>query len=214
MILASAPWGTGKFYPFSEFGLFSDFVEVQKPGDLTKEHTLVVWGGADISPILYGHPISSFTHAGPPSTRDQKEWALMKGAKALGIPIIGVCRGAQMLCALAGGTLIQHVDNHAGTDHYVYTHDRGDNYISVNSLHHQMMNPEGVEHELLAWSMTNLSKRYIVKDDQQFYMEKEPEYIYFPKVRGHAIQWHPEFLDSGENSTHFIIDTFRAKELK
>lgn len=182
-----------------------------KPEDMTESSSiLVVWGGADISPALYGHPQSRTTYPG--RDRDPIEWALMKRAVEMGIPIIGVCRGAQMLCALAGGFLIQDVRGHSG-HHTVETH-RGDS-LTVNSIHHQMMaGLEKVPHELLAWSTTNRSNQYIWKDDQIYNPPEgfvEPEFVYFPEVRGFAIQWHPEMMSENSPATRFIMDEYEDR---
>ena len=70
------------------------------------------------------------------------EWAWMIEAQNLGISIIGVCRGAQFLCAFAGGKLIQHMTGHHG-DHSITTVD-GRVYQS-SSDHHQLMDLFGRE---------------------------------------------------------------------
>jgi gamma-glutamyl-gamma-aminobutyrate hydrolase PuuD len=179
------------YYPFDAWAGATSFAWTTDPADMSKEDVLVVWGGSDISPSLYRKPVSRKTHAGPsPSHRDAAEWALMQRAAELGVPIVGVCRGAQMLCALAGGYLIQHVDNHGGT-HYV-TRPNGEEY-KVNSIHHQMMYPFDVKHEMLASITPGLSRvHYDVDTDVP--MSVEPEFVYFPEIKGFAVQWHPEGL--------------------
>ena len=173
-----------------------------QPGDI-----LIVWGGADISPALYKKGRSSMGNGSPvPCHRDIIEWGLMQNAKENKIPIIGVCRGAQMLCALEGGHLIQHVDNHGGT-HLVHT-DLGD--FHTNSIHHQMMVPVGT-YELLAWTDTR-SGRYFDVDDQgedvilgSHPENKDPEYIFYPEIKGFAIQWHPEMMPAGTAATQYLL---------
>ncbi len=124
----------------------------------------------------------------------------MHRAKDMGIPIIGVCRGAQMLCALAGGFLIQDVDNHAGPDHEVLT-EEGERFM-VSSLHHQMLYPFDVEHRMIATSKIMRSRGYYhdvridngEKVEYNVEMPCEPEFVFFPKEKGIAIQWHPEYM--------------------
>lgn len=203
MKLASAIYDS--FYPFDrpEDGLFDGFDVVIKPDNLTKEHALIVWGGSDISPSLYNREVSIHTGASEnPSKRDQIEWALMQRAKELNIPIIGICRGAQMLCALAGGFLVQDVTDHTD-EHHVDTHD-GD-IFRVSSLHHQMMYPFDVEHELIAWSDTNRSQHYM-DVDTPISVHVEPELVYFPKERGIAIQWHPEFMERNCTANRYVYN--------
>ena len=195
-------------YPFHS--LAETVVHAKYPAQMTEQDSaLVIWGGADIAPKLYGHETSSRTSSG--GQRDYAEWALMQHAIKMGIPIIGVCRGAQMGCAAAGGYLIQHVDNHAGYSHLVETYDG--QTIKVNSIHHQMMFvPEGVDHEVLGWSKTHLSDQYIYQKDQTHPRpEKELEFIYFPKIKCFAIQWHPEGMPEDCEATQFIMKEIGIK---
>lgn len=195
-------------YPFNHWKGASDFAWTQDPKDLSKDDVLVVWGGSDISPTLYNKPVGRRTSAGSvPSFRDEVEWALMNKAAELDIPIVGVCRGAQMICALAGGYLIQHVDSHGGY-HYVTT-NKGAEY-RVNSIHHQMMNPFDVEHEMLASISPALSKVHFDVDTDVPY-PVEPEFVYFPKVKGYAVQWHPEGLKNDCDATLHLFEEMTAR---
>jgi len=68
---------------------------------------LVVSGGADVDPGRYGaepHPRT----AGWRPDRDAWELALLDAAEAAGLPVLGVCRGMQLMAVHAGGTLDQH----------------------------------------------------------------------------------------------------------
>ena len=192
------------YYPFDQLPIVKDVATTTLPADLKKNGILVVWGGADISPSLYNRAVSKHTGADSRlSKRDHIEWELMKRAKELKIPIIGVCRGAQMLCALAGGFLIQHVEKHSGS-HAVLTID-GEELIT-NSIHHQMMYPWGVEHKMLMSIKTPLSKVHL-DVDTQIDIEEEPEYVYFPKVKGFAIQHHPEMMNVDSPATQYVFKT-------
>ncbi|MEU9854185.1 gamma-glutamyl-gamma-aminobutyrate hydrolase family protein [Streptomyces sp. NPDC047974] len=72
---------------------------------------LVVAGGADVEPVRYGAEPDPRT--GPPAReRDAWELALIDAALASGTPLLGVCRGMQLLNVALGGTLTQHVDGH------------------------------------------------------------------------------------------------------
>ncbi|MET9650224.1 gamma-glutamyl-gamma-aminobutyrate hydrolase family protein [Streptomyces sp. NPDC006460] len=72
---------------------------------------LVVAGGADVEPVRYGAAPDPRT--GPPSrARDAWELALIEAALASGTPLLGICRGMQLLNVALGGTLIQHLDGH------------------------------------------------------------------------------------------------------
>ncbi|MFI8006877.1 gamma-glutamyl-gamma-aminobutyrate hydrolase family protein [Streptomyces sp. NPDC086010] len=74
---------------------------------------LVIAGGADVDPGLYGAERDFRT--GPPAhERDSWEVALLRAARAAGTPVLGICRGMQLLNVALGGTLTQHLDGHAG----------------------------------------------------------------------------------------------------
>jgi putative glutamine amidotransferase len=73
---------------------------------------LLLAGGADIHPSLYGRP-----DAGSRSVegdRDALETEAWEAALKRGIPVLGICRGFQAINIFSGGTLLQHVDGHAG----------------------------------------------------------------------------------------------------
>ncbi|MEU7477703.1 gamma-glutamyl-gamma-aminobutyrate hydrolase family protein [Lentzea sp. NPDC042327] len=72
---------------------------------------LVIAGGADVDPATYGAEPDPRT--GPPRRdRDEAEFALVEAALKLDLPVLGVCRGMQVLNVALGGTLHQHVEGH------------------------------------------------------------------------------------------------------
>jgi len=72
---------------------------------------LVIAGGPDVDPVHYGAERSPRT--GPPAPeRDAWELALIRAALASGTPLLGICRGLQLLNVALGGTLVQHIDGH------------------------------------------------------------------------------------------------------
>ncbi|MFJ6865940.1 gamma-glutamyl-gamma-aminobutyrate hydrolase family protein [Streptomyces termitum] len=74
---------------------------------------LLVAGGADVEPARYGAAPDPRT--GPPAReRDAWELALIGAALDAGTPLLGVCRGMQLLNVALGGTLTQHLDGHMG----------------------------------------------------------------------------------------------------
>jgi len=78
---------------------------------------LLLVGGADVEAARYGErPHAS---AEPPQrVRDAVEIALVRRAHARGVPVLGVCRGAQVINVALGGTLWQHLpETHGGDDH-------------------------------------------------------------------------------------------------
>lgn len=218
--------------PFDSLTRTGKVEPVLYPEDLKDfDSALIVWGGADISPELYKHKTSKHTGAYA-VRRDQVEWNLMKEAVDMEIPIIAVCRGAQMACAAAGGFLLQDVKNHAGPGHLVETFDG--KKLWTNSLHHQMMVPYMTDHVLVAWSEKNIGAPYIYKDDKSFSPTeygystldngvepkwREPEFVHFKKLFGnkaacYAIQWHPEMMEDDVPATKYILDYIKKEEEK
>ena len=154
---------------------------------------LVMTGGADPDPALYGeepHPQLGPIERG----RDDWELALIRAALDARIPMLCVCRGAQLLNIALGGTLVQHLDEaptHALWDvprierchtvrvaagsraEQIYGGD-----IPTNSLHHQAVGRpgEGVV-------VTGTADDGVV---EAFELEGRPEVF--------AVQWHPEML--------------------
>lgn len=72
---------------------------------------LVIAGGADIDPRTYGAEPDERT-GDPNPARDEAEFALVEAALKLDLPLLGVCRGMQVLNVALGGTLHQHVEGH------------------------------------------------------------------------------------------------------
>ncbi|GAB3455545.1 gamma-glutamyl-gamma-aminobutyrate hydrolase family protein [Actinophytocola sediminis] len=92
-------------------------VDTWEPGHLSNLDGLVIAGGADIDPARYGAPRAQATGPARPD-RDESEQELVTLAFKLGIPLLGVCRGMQLLNTVRGGTLHQHLPDQAGnTDH-------------------------------------------------------------------------------------------------
>jgi gamma-glutamyl-gamma-aminobutyrate hydrolase PuuD len=72
-------------------------------------------GGRDVAPERYAadpHPAAGLPHP----DRDASELAVLDRALALGVPVLGVCRGAQLLNVAFGGTLHQHLPDVVGHD--------------------------------------------------------------------------------------------------
>ncbi|WND23948.1 gamma-glutamyl-gamma-aminobutyrate hydrolase family protein [Streptomyces violaceus] len=73
---------------------------------------LVIAGGPDVEPVRYGAEREPRT--GPPAReRDAWELGLIDAALAAGVPLLGICRGMQLLNVALGGTLVQHIEGHA-----------------------------------------------------------------------------------------------------
>ena len=105
--------------------------------DLHQADVVVFTGGEDINPELYHEePIPGISFN---QKRDLFEAGVFRNARNLGVPMIGICRGAQFLNAMCGGRLWQHVDNHT-SGHYIKDLIT-DEIALVTSTHHQQMRP-------------------------------------------------------------------------
>lgn len=187
------PDSVGYFHPFSSrFDLLTGGYKYDVDL-LDKADALLLTGGGDIHPNYYGQE----DHAafGVSAYRDKNEAQLIAAAVEAKKPIIGVCRGAEWLAIAGGGALIQDVDNH-GVGHEVETVDGKKLYTS--SMHHQMCDLRKVTHKMLAWS-NKRSKKYIGENGENLFpegLEQEPEVFWVPKIRGFAVQGHPEAMPS------------------
>jgi putative glutamine amidotransferase len=74
---------------------------------------LVLTGGYDLDPASYGQQPHPKTDQ-PRTTRDAMEFALLRGALERGLPVLGICRGIQLLNVAYGGTLHQHLPDVLG----------------------------------------------------------------------------------------------------
>ncbi|WP_420435002.1 gamma-glutamyl-gamma-aminobutyrate hydrolase family protein [Candidatus Poriferisocius sp.] len=110
---------------------------------------LVLPGGTDIDPIRYGADPDPELLA-PELERDDLELGLLSAALDADIPVLGICRGIQVLNVHQGGTLHQHVPEHNRLDISIHSATHRVNFAEdstlyelygpsaqVNSLHHQ-----------------------------------------------------------------------------
>ncbi len=133
----------------------------EKPDPLLdKLDGLILTGGADVDPNSYGAVPSEHTGETRPE-RDRFELALVYRAMEREIPVLGICRGGQMLNVACGGTLIQHLPEVVGDRHHLETpgvfseHEveleaeslvaraAGAQRITVKSHHHQAVDELG-----------------------------------------------------------------------
>jgi len=78
---------------------------------------LLLVGGPDLDPALYGAAAHPEAEAAQPA-RDAFELSLLAGARERGIPVLGICRGMQVINVAAGGSLHQHLPEAPGTSEH------------------------------------------------------------------------------------------------
>jgi GMP synthase-like glutamine amidotransferase len=166
---------------------------------------VVFWGGADIWTGFYNQ-VAVHTHSTYLSRRDHLEREIFRACLSRGIPMLGICRGAQFLCAMSGGELYQDVGHgHLGT-HLIQTKEGP---LRVTSTHHQMMSPQKVKHDLIGWCDNRCSTYY--KEDEVDKPEVDYEIVYFPHTQALCIQGHPEYVKSSDpffQYTHKLINQY------
>ena len=83
-----------------------------EPGDvLDLLDGLVVAGGEDVGPELYGARARIRARAPKHHRRDAAELGLVRGALDRDLPVLAICRGIQLLNVACGGTLVQHLED-------------------------------------------------------------------------------------------------------
>ena len=90
---------------------------------------LIVTGGRDVDPAAYGHQPHPATDE-PARDRDAWEFALVDAALRRRMPILGICRGAQVLNVALGGTLHQHLPDVIGHTR----HQAGDAVFTTSTV--------------------------------------------------------------------------------
>lgn len=163
-------------------------------------------GGVDLEPALYGEEKSSDLVVTDPN-RDRFELALFPEALKTNKPILGICRGSQLMNVASGGTLYQHIDGHRQTEAgAVTTHSVriapdsrlfsiiGKETVSVNSLHHQAVKDVAPTLRAVAWNEEGFVEAV-----------EDPSHPFFV-----AVQWHPELLYESSADAKAIFRAFVA----
>lgn len=164
-------------------------------------------GGADVDPKRYGAPRHEKTEYSEP-LRDEFEFNLLKAAAELDMPVLGICRGHQLINVACGGTLIQDIASEVRIDVPRTTLTQkvdieANTLLSglygkqrdVNSLHHQAVDQVG----------SNLK---VVARNQQGTIEAL-EHLTKPVL---SVQWHPEMMASAMSDPIFtwLVDASRS----
>lgn len=181
---------------FKQFGTLHDDMT-----SLENCNLVIFTGGADISPSYYGHQKLPTTMTD--IRRDREEMAVFTAATVVDIPMIGICRGAQLLCVANNGKLVQHVEGHHMGTHKVIT--RTGSSHNVIGDHHQMMWPRGefgIDYVYEAYA-EGLSSEYRIGSDEEWpgpgqSALMEPEVVFWPRTRSLGVQYHPEWGEAGD----------------
>lgn len=178
---------------------------VKASGTASPPDLVILAGGYDVTPSIYGQPKSLFTKNNPVvdmRTDDYVNYAIEND-----VPVVGICRGGQFLHIKNGGCLWQHVDRHTENHEVEY---EGKRYV-VTSTHHQMMRspPEGARVLVVAnQGGARVGSDGFINDLRWVhYPDGEIEVVYYDDkmpVKGVAFQPHPEY-DSDRTGTRDLF---------
>ena len=188
---------------------------IEKPDEvLARLDALILAGGVDIDPAAYGAEPHDETEKGTVPERDDTEIALVRRALEIDLPVLGVCRGMQVMNVALGGTLLQHVPDKVGhsehqrnpgsfedSDHDVRltpgslaARAAGEEIHGTKSHHHQAIAELGEGFEVTGWSMIDDLPEAIEARERRFAL---------------GVQWHPE-VDETSRLIAALVDEARA----
>ncbi len=162
-------------------------------------------GGVDLDPKYYGETVQ-FDSVEICAERDSFELALFNRVIKTGKPVLGICRGIQLLNVAMGGSLYQHIDGHSqkekGSERtqrvgvvpgtLLADLTRGKPYIYTNTFHHQAVKAAAPALVPAAYSDDGIC-----------------ECVFLP---GHkfflGVQWHPELLFSFDPDAAALFEAF------
>ena len=169
-------------------------------------HGLLLSGGPDVDPARYDAARDG--HTGPPRPeRDEWELTLARAALGRGTPLLGVCRGMQVVAVALGGTLVQHLPDLVGNDAHCPTpgiHGRHPVTLAAGSLlanllgdspvvatyHHQAVDRLPATAVATGWAGDGTIEAFEVSTDEAAWTV--------------AVQWHPEAHDGAALFNGFV----------
>jgi len=175
---------------------------------------IIVPGGPDLNPALYhaeSHPLTLPSDV----ARDRWEMAVTRHAVGLGVPLLGICRGAQILNVTLGGTLHQHLpdihpyrDRHCPDEpgfgkHWVRVSPSSmlgaamrESQVNVSTRHHQAVDQVGSGLRAVAWESDGTIEAVELAGPVSFVV---------------GVQWHPE-QDGDPRLFDALIRACRARK--
>lgn len=157
--------------------------------DIEKADFVIFTGGADVDPQLYGASQHQSTHFN--TDRDTDDINTYMTCLEAGIPMLGICRGAQFLHVMNGGKLFQHVNNH-NSDHSMWDRDEKESIERVSSVHHQLVMPN-TANGMHVIATTNRATEKWIDDKKTFKGSVDIEAFYYRDTVSLGIQGHPEY---------------------
>ncbi|ROQ40123.1 putative glutamine amidotransferase [Frondihabitans sp. PhB188] len=178
--------------------------------ELAAADAVLLTGGEDVDPALYGGPADYPGRDEVFADADRAQTALVRDAVAAGTPVVGICRGMQVVNVALGGDLVQHLHDggHVASgpadapmlSHAVAIEPTSDlarivgaTALQVQSSHHQAVATPGTGLRVVARALDGTAEA----------VEHESAPVW-------AVQWHPE--DAG--STGSVLDDLLAAALR
>ena len=164
---------------------------------------LILTGGQNVHPQFYGEN-KTITSDDYDVERDEFELALLEEALRQDKPVMGVCRGMQLINVAFGGSLNQHIDNHwqglpFGTSHSIQAQENSTirrlfgGESRINSVHHQSVKRLASGFRATAFDPRDTTIEAIESSDSH-------------RIIG--LQWHPEFLVNEEKGNQELFTYF------
>lgn len=190
-------------------------IPVDDPGAdiLDRLDGLLIAGGSDVDPARYGEAPHPSTHWR--TKRDEAELTLLRAALDRGLPVLGVCRGMQLMAVVAGGRLHQHLPDTFGHNGHRPETEPGEaprygahavrlasgsrlqgilgDAVEVNSMHHQGVADPG-RLTPVGWASDDGLIEAVEDPDREFAV---------------GVQWHPEEMDD-PRLFHALVTACRA----
>ena len=179
---------------------------------------LILTGGHDVNPALYGEePHLNLTGIFP--KRDAFDFALYAAAIEKGIPVLGVCRGLQIINVYHGGSLYQDLPAQYGDELLLHVqkapfdipmhsisvqtesrlYEAVGAHTRVNTFHHQAIKQLGNDLKAVAHSVDGIVEAIESAD---------------PNIDMIALQWHPEIMATTDAANNRLFEDFVARATK
>lgn len=190
--------------------------------DLHQCHGLVLTGGVDTDPFFYNPSLTSYPNQPLEwnRQRDEFEIGLFRSALAVKLPVIGICRGLQLVNIVLGGTLLADIEaagkqNHRAMGGKDCVHPV--QVVSTSLLHEISKQTEGIVNSAHHQAIDKLAEPLVANC---FADENSIEGIEWRNQSGHSpmlcVQWHPERItDKDKNPlSKNIRDWFLMEAVK
>jgi putative glutamine amidotransferase len=158
---------------------------------------IVFGGGMDVSPALYSQTPIRGVYSD--KDLDYQDFCTVIAAKLKDIPRLGICRGMQLLHVANGGTLIQHIEGHAGTLHKLLNVDeepiKGWEDLVINSTHHQCVPVDETDYA----------------DEVYVSHQGTTEVLVATSLGFMGVQYHPEYSTCPSDAVDFFAELMKHK---